>query len=593
MPLLQRLAHPRAPLLAALLGVLLCSPALFGGLVGDDYLWWVLLQSVGPLVSGLPPILHVFAFIPGGVELEVLQGQGMVSWWADPDLSIALMRPLTVLTHIVDHAIAPRNFVLQHAHSLLWYGLAVLVTAWTYRRIHPRAGALVGLAALLFAVEDAHAMNAGWLANRHALISMVVGGLAFLAHLRWRSSGQARWLTAALAAMVLGLLCGEATLGAAAYLVSWQLCLDRGSWGRRLAGIAPYAALVLAWRLLYNALGYGITGSGIYLDPGRDPLGFLAALLERWPQMQLGQWLQAPVDAMMIVVPVQLHLTVTLASLPIIALLVWYLWPTLRGSAEARFWALGMSLATIPLCAAFPMDRLLAFTGVGAFALLAMQAEASGWLDGSPPRLSRPRRWLTGGLLGLHLPIAALLLLARSAGLPAFGTIFRSGADSAPMDEALREQVLVFVTGQEFPVAYTPIMRWADGDPAPARVALLAPFNAHHEVLREDQRTLVIRMEGGWLAQAVNRLERGIDVPFTVGEIYEMPDFTAEIRAITPRGDPLEVAFEFERALEHPGYRWVIWGDHAAEPWPLPAVGERVELPVVTAASFTQARRAD
>ncbi len=580
------LAHPRFPWLAALIGVLLCLPALGGGLVGDDYLWWVLLQGVGPLVGELPPLLHVYNFIPGGVDWQVLQGQGMVSWWADPDLSIALLRPVSVLTHVADHAVAPTGFVLQHAHSLFWYGLCILVVAWTYRRIHPGLGGVVGLAALLFAVEDAHAMNAAWLANRHALISMVVGSLAFMAHLRWRDTSGLAWLALALLTMTVGLFCGEATLGAAAYLVAWQLTLDEGSWTRRLAGIAPYAALVAAWRVLYNLLGYGIRGSGMYIDPGHDPLGFAAVLVERWPQMQAGQWLQAPVDAVMLAIPIQQHALVTLAALPVCGLLLWYLWPLLRLSAKARFWALGMALSTIPLCAAFPMDRLLAFTGIGAFALLALQARAAGWLDGTAPRISPPRRWLTGGLLLMHLPLAALLLTVRTAGLPVFGQFFRCSADRAPSGPEVEEQVFVNVTGHEFPNAYTALVRWADGDHPPLRSVLLSPFNAEHVVTREDERTLVVWMDGGWLAQAVNRLERSIDEPFTVGEVYEAPDFDAEIRAITPRGDPLEVAFVFERPLEDPLYRWLVWGAQGTEPWTPPAPGERVVLPVQTSASF-------
>ncbi len=583
---MKLLAHPRFPWLAALVGVLLCTPALFGGLVGDDYLWWVLLQGVGPMTGSLPPLLHVYNFIPGGVDLDVLQGQGMLSWWADPEISIALARPASVLTHMLDHAVAPRAFALQHAHSLAWYGICILVTAWIYRRIHPGAGAVVGLAALLFAVEDAHAMNAAWLANRHALISLVVGGLSFLAHLRWRASTRARWLLAALLIMAVGLLCGEATLGAAAYLVAWQLTLDQGSWARRLAGIAPYALLIGAWRAVYNLLGYGITGSGLYLDPGRSPLEFSLALLERWPQLQLGQWLQAPVDVVVFTVPEQYGLWVSAAAIAGCGGLLWYLWPTLRDDPRARFWGLGMSLSAIPLCAAFPMDRLLAFTGVGAFALLALQAQAAGWLDGGQPRLSTPRRWITGGLLAMHLPLAALLLLARTGTLPQFGQVFRCAADSTPDEAAVEDQVFVHVTGHEFPTVYASLVRQVEGGHPPLRSALLSPFNAHHSVTREDQRTLVIHMQGGWLAQGFNRLERRAQLPFEPGETFTMPDYTAEIRAITPSGDALEVAFEFERPLEDPLYRWLAWGPSGAREWAPPALGQRAELPSQSMTSF-------
>jgi hypothetical protein len=154
---------------------------------------------------------------------------------------------------------------------------------------------------MLFAVEDAHAMNAAWLANRHALVSLALGAGAFLAHLQWRRTGRVRALAAALALLASGLLAGEAALGIGAYIVAWQLTLERGSLVRRLLPILPYAMLVVVWRLLYDHFGYGIAGSGLYLDPGQDPVAFAGALLERWPLLQLGQWLQMPIDIVLFV----------------------------------------------------------------------------------------------------------------------------------------------------------------------------------------------------------------------------------------------------------------------------------------------------
>ncbi len=77
-----------------------------------------------------------------------------------------------------------------------------------------------------------------------------------------------------------------------------------------------------------------------------------------------------------------------------------------------------------------------------------------------------------------------------------------------------------------------------------------------------------------------------LDMLFEVGEYREMPDYTAEIRAITSTGDPLEVAFIFERPLEDPLYRWFYWGDHGTEPWTPPAVGEQTFLAARDMTSF-------
>jgi len=583
------LEHPRFPWIAALVGCLLCAPALGSGLVGDDYLWWLLLQRQGPLGQGLPPLLHVYNFIPGGLEPEVLRSSGMMTWWAHPDLEIALFRPLSVATHLLDHAIAPRGFVLQHLHSLAWYAASILVVGALYRRIHPGAPAVVGLALLLFAVEDAHAMNAGWLANRHALVSMVVGLLAVLAHIAWRRRGGLPWLVAALTILSAGLCCGEGTLGAVAYLVAWQLTLDRASWPRRLAAVAPYAALIAVWRLLYDLFGYGVHGSGLYIDPGQDPLGFAMATLLRWPVLQLGQWLQLVVDAVMFVPPPVFH-AVFGVSVLVCGALGWFLAPLLRRSAEARFWALGMSLSLVPLCAAFPMDRLLAFAGIGAFALLAMQVQRLGWLTRDErPAAPRLHRWVTAGLLLLHLPVAALFLLGRTGTLVTFNQIFTAGAYTAPEDPEVTGQSFLFVSGHEFPVAYTSIVRWVEERPAPGRTALLASFVSDNRVERLDEYTLLIEPDRGFLADGADRLERSLDPPFTAGERYEMPDFTAEVRTVTGDGRPRSVAFRFRQPLEDESYRWLQWGLNGAEPFELPAVGEEVVVRTVPlTAAFPQ-----
>ena len=73
------LQHRHVRWYAALAGVLLSLPALGVGLVGDDYLWWLILEREGPLGQGLHPLLHVYFFIPGGVELDVLKGQGLLT----------------------------------------------------------------------------------------------------------------------------------------------------------------------------------------------------------------------------------------------------------------------------------------------------------------------------------------------------------------------------------------------------------------------------------------------------------------------------------------------------------------------------------
>src|SRR5439155_6623597 len=82
---------------------------------------------------------------------------------------------------------------------------------------------------------------------------------------------------------------GESALAIVAYLAAHALWLDRGRVRERFLALAPYAVIVVAWRVLYGHLGYGVAGSGIYLDPGSQPVEFLTAAGTRLPFLLVGQ----------------------------------------------------------------------------------------------------------------------------------------------------------------------------------------------------------------------------------------------------------------------------------------------------------------
>jgi hypothetical protein len=345
--------------------------------------------------------------------------------------------------------------------------------------------------------------------------------------------------------------------------------------------LLPYLGMVLAWRLLYVGLGYGVAGSRLYIDPGQRPLLFPQALVERWPLLLAGQWTQAPVDLWILLTWSQ-RVVVWLVASAVLVGIGWLLWP-LRRRPAARFWAAGMTLSILPLCAAFPMERLLVFAGVGAFALLALCAEAC--LLSSPAR-DRSRRGAAIVLLVLHGPIAAALLAGKTLGLPAFGEFFTAAARHAPVGPEIAGQTLVYVNGNDFPVVYSRVVRIATGVPAPRRVVQLASMRDRLRVERTDARTLVIAPDHGYLFYPVDRLFAGDDRSFDVGDRIERPDYRAEIVGVTRDGRAATVAFRFRRPLEDPSLRWLYWNDRRLQEFPLPPVGGSVTIPAVRLSPF-------
>ena len=66
--------------------------------------------------------------------------------------------------------------MLMHLQSVLWYGALVAATAFMYRRLLPRAAAVV--AAILYAVDGAHAEAVTWISARNMLVGALFGTLA-------------------------------------------------------------------------------------------------------------------------------------------------------------------------------------------------------------------------------------------------------------------------------------------------------------------------------------------------------------------------------------------------------------------------------
>jgi hypothetical protein len=286
-----------------------------------------------------------------------------------------------------------------------------------------------------------------------------------------------------------------------------------------------------------------------------------------------GLWSQVNIDVWAIFGrPGQLALSAL--GLGVCGFMVLLLARLVRRYPVARFWALGATLALVPVAAAFPMNRLLLAAGIGVFGLLAMLAGDVGLLGLETTDRRRWTRWSAKTLLALHGPVAILMLVAGILFLPAFNSLFTAGARLAPRDSALPDQCLIFVNGHEFPCAYTYIIRRIDDDAAPNRVAILGPMTSDSIVTRRDERTLEISTRNGWFQNSLDRLMRTADSRFEIGQHIRTADFDATIIRITDEGRPRTVAFEFAENLETGPYRFVSWRRGGLASWPILQVGE-------------------
>ncbi|MGB2986365.1 MAG: hypothetical protein WBE26_10825 [Phycisphaerae bacterium] len=570
------------PVVLAILAILMALPSLWVGWVMDDHFhrMTMLGSSRFPEAFGSP--MDLFRFFNGDPERTGrVMDIGLLPWWTFKEVKAGFWRPLTVLTHWVDYQLWPELPALMHAQSLLWFGGVVAAVAVLYRRLMG-ATWVAGLAALLYAIDDAHGMPVGFLANRNVLPASLFGVLALLAHDRWRRDGRRYGAVLGPVLFAVSLLFKEAGLATTAYLFAYALFLDRGTWKQRLTALLPYAAIVVAWRVAWDYQDYGVWGIGPYVDPIAEPLRYAVAVVHHAPLLLLGQWALPPPELSIILEPPAVQM-LWVGAVIAVALLALVMIPLVRRDVMARFWAAGMILSLLPICATFPGDRLLFFTGIGAMGLLVQFLSlVFGPTDRRPVALVwRVPAMSFAVLFILVHGVAAPILLPLRAGYP-IGTkkFLDQHYVQAPMDRSVEQQDVVIVNPPSpFHAIYLPILRELDNEPVPRHTRILAPGYSAMTVRRPDERTLVIRPERGYLAWVFDRLFRGENHPMLLGERVELTGMTVEVTALTVDGRPAEAAFRFAVPLEDPSLRWLYWKDGAFVAFTLPAVGQAIELP--------------
>lgn len=584
--------HRRLALILAGLVALLCLPGLGVGYQIDDFVQQAVIRGIDP-AGDRAPLAEMFAFMDGDPDRNrQLQDLGIVPWWSTLDLKARLWRPVTVLTHLVDDAVARDNAVLAHAHSIAWMVALALAALALFRRVHGST-TVAGLATLIYAVDEAHGLPTGWLANRNALITGVFGITTVLLYDRARRLSWRPGLLLAPLSLLVGLLAGEAAIAATAYLFAYAVFLDRPATPdddspeparppllSRLLPLAPFAVVVIGWRCVYSALGYGTHSSGLYIDPATDPGAFLGVAPHRILSLLGDQFASLPSMVSAFIEPSHRWMLAA-AALPPLLLLAWLGRRLLRGSPEAGFWLTGMLLATLPVAATFPAARLLTFVGLGGAALTAMLiARALLGIGGAVtalPRGARPTAW---ALLMLHLLLAPLLLPGQVWSPKILGDFMFNPCDVAlPDDPSIEGKTAIFVNSNDLCVAYMKYRRLIQGRPAPLRARLLASAIYSIDVTGVDSHTLDVHIPAGMQSTAADTLLRSPEDPFPVGATIELEGMSFEVLSWNDVGLVDRVRVRSEVPLRDPSLVWRCAIDRAPAVFVPPEPGETVHLP--------------
>lgn len=571
--LLQHLvAHTGWRGVARVISVAVCCmvPALWAPLAADELMQARKLapaQWGAPFPLGGSGIGGTFEFVSplsGGVGPAVQEG--FLGWWTLPGFKLAFWRPLSALTHLADFSLWPDHVWLMHVHSLVWQVLLFgLLARLLHRFLGPRE-AILALA--LYCWDDARGFTLGFIANRNALLAGTFGLITLLSHVRWRQTGQVRFALGSVLALAAGLLSAELAVSVTAWLFAYAWCLDPGPRSRRLLSLLPAATVVIAWKGVYMALGYGVVGSGVYVHPLSTPGLFAMRLAERAPWYALGQLFVLPSDLSLLLPTAVSH---GLAVLGVVvfagcAALFADLW---RQRPEARFFAVGAVLSVVPVCGSFTSDRNLTFVSMGAAALWAM------WLVA---RLDRPptglRRLLLGGVVLVHLVLAAVLLPVRCLTTLAVDTLL---AGVNPPEESVpdledRTTFLAWVSTDAWS-GFGRVRAISAGQVVPRRTAALVMSEGPATYHRVDEHTLRIEV-AGFAALESQQMARSPDHPFAPGHTVSLPDVQLTVEHVDQDGRPCVILAKFERPVDDPTHLWQTETAGSFPRWTPPALGE-------------------
>ena len=625
-------AHRWLPLILALAAIVFMLPALSTGLLGDDLIQRpkqftpaelpARLMDTGfvPSDSGkLSSVLRsLFGYNPNEELAARARDYGIAPWWAHEAWTAALWRPLTAFTHWLDYRLFPNIPALMHAHNIVWYAAAVLLAATLYRKIAIAGGGddgpqersgeasanvkmqsslgVAGLAACLFLLDKNTYFPVMYVANRGFIVSLVFGLLCLYAHIRWRTTNprSSTWMCLAAFCLLLSLLANEGGASTLAFLMAYAFVLEPGGWRSRLISLFPAAAVVLAWRAVYVASGFGVRNFTGYIDPGYEPFLFLKNLAPRANAALGGQLTGLPPELMLALnAKWQMIFALFFACFSLVSAIVFL--RTVRQNAVARFWAVVMLLAVVPASTVAPLTKNLAFVAVGAFGLI-----ASFLLRFAEPA---ERSLMRRPLRAISWCLAIWLLIAHIPGAFAARTIFSLASPYIPEVAAhacafehasgIGGRDVVVVNDPTQLSLMVPFDRAYHSQPLPASMRVLIPGSTRFEVTRTSASSLLLKtkesdlfncpvagpLHASYLCKAVNDFLFGART-WKTGDQVKRKGFSAEIREVSARGAPRSIAFQFDRPLDSEEIVWLFfdWRRLTHSPFVLPQIGETIEI---------------
>lgn len=573
-------------------------PVLATGFTVDDFAQLAMMRGDYP-VPRAP--LALFTFSDGSTsENEQLKAVGFFPWWSHQDLRVSLLRPLASALMWLDFRAFADDAFFYHLHSAAWWVAMLLVVFRFNREVLGDGPALVALT--LFSLHPGHHLLLGWIANRNAIVSTTFAVLGLLFQLR--SAEKARAFGYAAVCYAIALASSEYAIGYLVYgamLSAVRAEPARARW-LRLSG---WAVCVLCYVVVRGALGFGTRGSGMYLDPMREPAAFVEAAAQRFPvlvgdavlalrstwwsggfpwagQLFEAGWATREVSMdLSFFRSVQVGLGVAACVIAAVVALKALRSRAIRDSDAAAALALGLPLAFIPALASLPESRLMLPPLLGWTALIAALL-AHSW------QLVRAQR--SRARVAWFVPLASLALIEAAApmtyaldelrDLPQAAAAVRQSMLTSTMDEVAGDGKTAFLVSAVDPTTtiYVPLVRRWYGHRGPASCQLLTGGYGPVRLTRITLNEFALeRLEPAFTTFDVyaSAFNRG---PIAYGQRFRAGKLEVEVLR-TDAGRPMVVRFMLDKTLDSPDVVLLTQTDRGLIPVPFPPVGQNVVLP--------------
>jgi len=581
----------RAAALATLiLTAFFYAPALVGGYFADDHFH---ILALGDLPEVFTKQLNLFRFIGSTEEVRVFRNWGLAPWWTSDALRIDFYRPIPSLTHWLDFALFGKNAAAAHLVSIGWYLVSIALVYRVMSRFIEDGSRTLLLAMAIFALDDTHALNVQWLANRNDIVAAVFLSSAFLGWLRLREGkGTRGWNLALLfGGFVAALLSKESSVVFPALVVAHAVILpddDRAKlWQRirpHLTLIAALGTLALVYVVVYFKSGHG-PNSVYYINPGKNP-GLWVASFFRSGFFHL----------VILATGVPLHVlsSAPVRDYPIPALFVasltigfWMVaWKLLRHDRSTRFFVAWMAIAQLILTTSFPDPRILYLPSIG-FAYVVARVMQESWRRRDEWQLGRP---VVITLVALHLVFAPVLdhvcLHVVNSFQDSYASVNKGVRENVDLENLPESGTEVFFLNwhqrEATALANLYLMRslptGSDVEKVLARTDLpytqkidrgFAGMRIHYYALSfllgevdarvvNDHEITLSPKQGQFFPSLFEQLYM-TSTEFHVGQTMELPSFKATIEALNAQGEVTRVRFTFPKPLSSPSYKFMAY----------------------------------